>query len=421
MMKRIFGIALACLGIALVVSCDTRNTTQSGSYKMLYDYQTFSLHPEYRMYHFTTDSTRLYFRVQTSELLYTRTSSDSPFQSQFSITITAYKEDGSIEDSTSMSMFDQARSTSGWLLGSIGFKMSEGVHNVIVDFKDIKKNSVQTHYLVGDKSSVFAEQNYLPVNSETNEVVFGKFLPAEKVIRVESARNKIAGRPIYAFHSEEEIKLPPPPFSSNKQELPDVAKMSAVPTEEDSIGAFVLMEKGITLITCDTSRKAGMALGTSSNFFPDVKMLDQLTPPLRYITTKVEFDEITNHYFPKTKVDEFWMECAGSKDRARDLIRVYYNRVQEANRYFSSYTEGWRTDRGMIHVIFGNPSRIIKQRTYENWIYGEEGQATMLTFVFNKQEHPIYSNYYVLNRDPGFKQFWERQVTAWRTGRIYGD
>ena len=74
----------------------------------------------------------------------------------------------------------------------------------------------------------------------------------------------------------------------------------------------------------------------------------------------------------KLALDKFWLAKAGSEERGKELIRKYYNRVQDANNYFSSYTEGWRTDRGMISIIFGKPNVVTRTRREEIWSYGEE-------------------------------------------------
>ncbi|MFW6232503.1 MAG: GWxTD domain-containing protein, partial [Bacteroidota bacterium] len=53
----------------------------------------------------------------------------------------------------------------------------------------------------------------------------------------------------------------------------------------------------------------------------------------------------------------------------------YYTRIETADKNFTSYTEGWRTDKGMVYVIYGTPHNIERyqgygtQKIYEKWIY----------------------------------------------------
>jgi GWxTD domain-containing protein len=166
---------------------------------------------------------------------------------------------------------------------------------------------------------------------------------------------------------------------------------------------------------------SGYAFFTVSGGYPTVRKIDQLHYPVRYLTTKAEFDDIAKNKYPKEKLDQFWIESAGTKDRARVLISSFYHRVEEANTFFSSYTEGWRTDRGMIHLVFGSPTKINRTKNSETWIYGEEESNASLHFHFQKIESPWTDNLFVLNRDPLFKSHWENRVSSWRNGRVYNN
>ena len=144
-----------------------------------------------------------------------------------------------------------------------------------------------------------------------------------------------------------------------------------------------------------------------------------MVPPMRYISTKKEYDLLLASENQKNDMDKFWREIAGSNDRARTLIREYFKRVESANNYFTSYMEGWKTDRGIIYIIYGIPNIVYKNNNYENWIYGEENNMMSMSFVFHKVNNPITGNDYVLSRSPVFKSSWFRAVDSWRSGRIY--
>ena len=67
-----------------------------------------------------------------------------------------------------------------------------------------------------------------------------------------------------------------------------------------------------------------------------------------------------------------------------EIMDEYYSRVGYANKNFTTYQEGWRTDRGMIYIIFGPPSNVERHpfesdtRPYEVWTYYEGNRQ----FVF---------------------------------------
>lgn len=58
-----------------------------------------------------------------------------------------------------------------------------------------------------------------------------------------------------------------------------------------------------------------------------------------------------------------------------ELMVEYYQRVEFANKNFGHYLAGWKTDRGMVYIIFGAPSNIerypfnLDAKPYEVWSY----------------------------------------------------
>lgn len=417
--KTIFFILTIVSALIMLNSCSSSSTIQTGSYKYLYDYESRTLHPEYVIYHFSDDSSTVYFRINSEELLYARSTSQSPFTAKLRINCKMTNE--SLVDTMSLQIIDPAKEKSGWLLGSFNIKMPAGKWNILIEFTDATRNLTQTNYLSSDKSNRSSAHNYLIKHKITDEPVFGGQVTVGEAITIESARN-ISGIVPHVLLIDTENKLPPPPFSSNKPEIPSIGSDYLKLMNRDSSGKYDLITINKNyFISSDDNLENGFLLRTATIDFPAIKQAKSLEWPLRYITTKTEYEQITKSTYPKKLIDNFWIECAGNKNRARDLIRIYYSRVEEANYYFSSYTDGWKTDRGMIHLIFGNPTKINKLSDREVWQYGEDNTTNQLVFVFNKEQSPLSNNIYTLNRDPAFKQYWERMVTVWRNGRIYND
>jgi GWxTD domain-containing protein len=87
----------------------------------------------------------------------------------------------------------------------------------------------------------------------------------------------------------------------------------------------------------------------------------------------------------KKKFIEFWKKRDPSPGTAEnELMNEYYRRVRYSNEHFSGVTEGWRTDMGMIFILFGPPSDIerhpfeLDSKPYEIWYYNEISKS----FVF---------------------------------------
>ncbi len=106
-------------------------------------------------------------------------------------------------------------------------------------------------------------------------------------------------------------------------------------------------------------------------------------------------------------------------ERSRELIKLFYNRVFFANVYFTSYIEGWRTDRGMIYIIYGLPDYIYKSGEEERWIYHPDQMGPGITFNFEYMPNPFSLNHLVLNREKVKSSEWDQFIELWNSGEIY--
>ena len=156
-------------------------------------------------------------------------------------------------------------------------------------------------------------------------------------------------------------------------------------------------------------------------FYDDFPLLTdplKLIPPIRYVTTKQEFDVLSFSTNKKLSLDKFWLTNAGSVEKAKSVLKVFYNRVQNANTYFTSYTEGWRTDRGLIYIAFGLPSSVYRDSNGETWTYLETQNNRPLQFSFSKVDNILSDNNFLLNRTENYRNDWFRIIDAWRQGKI---
>jgi GWxTD domain-containing protein len=121
----------------------------------------------------------------------------------------------------------------------------------------------------------------------------------------------------------------------------------------------------------------------------------------------------------KLAIDNFWLKLNPDIASARELIRVYYKRAYFANIYFSSYKEGWKTDRGMIYIIFGPPRLLVKDSEMEKWTYFTKKGGPIAVFVFKRSENQFTNLDYQLERSADSNAFWREAVDSWRKGKVY--
>lgn len=118
--------------------------------------------------------------------------------------------------------------------------------------------------------------------------------------------------------------------------------------------------------------------------------LDAAISQLVYMIGKDEVDKMKEGTAEehREKWTAFWKSKDPSPGSLRnELMEEYYARVEYANKHFGHHAEGWRTDMGMVYIIFGPPSNIdrhpfdINSKPYEVWTYYELNRE----FVFIDQ------------------------------------
>jgi GWxTD domain-containing protein len=229
------------------------------------------------------------------------------------------------------------------------------------------------------------------------------------------------GQRIYVRYYNRKFPLPPPPFAFFEYSPFDYNADETYILELDAnqSATFDAAGEGFYHFQTDTAGKEGFTLFISSEEFPEVKKIENMVDPFRFLVSGKEYKEVITAADMKAAVEGFWIDWSGNKERARSSIKAYYSRVEDANEYFSSHVEGWKSDRGMIYMIYGKPNKVYRTPLLETWIYGEENNPLSITFNFVKVINPFTSNDYRLNREDYYKPSWYRSIEAWRNGRVY--
>lgn len=264
-----------------------------------------------------------------------------------------------------------------------------------------------------EKSSTSSPQDFLPID-EYGEVILKDWVSWKTKFSIKCRDQEL--KKLYVSYFNLDFPTALPPFSQAKPLVYD-----PLPEEEFTIevnegrsDSLQFVKEGFFQFKTDKNEQSGITLFRFPDFFPKVKRLEQLAPPLRYLTSNKEFADLMNAVDVKQVVDSFWLATAGSEDRAELLIKDYYGRVEQANDLFSSHKEGWKTDRGMIYIIYGAPRTVFKRTDFETWIYGEQGKRVYLTFDFVRAINPYSNNDFELQRQSDFKGQWYNAVLFWR-------
>ena len=379
-----------------------------------------SLHPQFLIYHNNESTSQLFFQVATEDVLYSRSTINQPFSAKILLEYIVFQKDHKeIIDSGSILITDQylknkkARIDTNFIFNFS--KSEEGFLDLRIS--DINRSREFRKTLSIDKFSESSRQFYM-ITDTSNQILFDDFFFEGQSILIKSHFNNDK---LYATKNKTVFPLSPPPFTKSAQpSFPDnISFTEELNFNSKNIIFYDLPNEGFVFFQLDTLNDLGFTLFNFHNDYPLLKSAEQLIPPLRYLTTKDEFDLLVSSINPKVAVDKYWLSNAISKERARTLIRVFYSRVEFANKLFSCHLEGWKTDRGMISIIFGTPSYTSLVRNSEVWIYGDENNIHSLKFVFDQKLNPFSSNDYVLSRNYSYKNPWYRAVESWRNGKVY--
>jgi GWxTD domain-containing protein len=292
-----------------------------------------------------------------------------------------------------------------------------------------------------DKIRQIMVQAFVPFNtiSEYNRYNFyarGHVLKNEllkPIIRRDEFVNLVYKNPldtlfISMYRQFKDIPYPPTMMLPEKTVSNEPDTVIALPYADTL--PMMFPRNGIFLCTAGRDINEGFAFVNFGTDFPQMTTPEEMIEPLAYLANDTEMEEMRANPKPKVALDEFWIKCGGNVEKARELIRIYYTRALYANYYFTSYKEGWRTDRGMIYLLYGPPDKLYKSSEGEIWGYLEPkveskwgtrytARESYLYFNFKKRDNKFSDNEYSMSRSETTVSYWDQAVLAWRKGIVF--
>lgn len=237
------------------------------------------------------------------------------------------------------------------------------------------------------------------------------FVPAEGTYVV---RGSGSGKPINFSYYKDNFPTPAPPFVVKEAKMdrflfPD-SLFTVAPGS--SLGPFV--REGLYLAQEDTLSEQGFSFFVKNAPYPKYNKLADLKGPLLFVTTQEENNALDKAGEDKARFDRVILDITRDKDRARTFMRNYFKRIEWANYFFTSFKEGWKTDRGMIFTIFGQPDEVRVDGGFEEWAYKNPKQS----FRFAHSGSVYHPDHSVLVREKGYTEYWYLTIDLWRKGRF---
>ncbi len=406
----------------IIVSCGTSQKAETKAPAANYKHDSNTIHPEFTVFHISDEITELHYKISAKELLYTRPDGMN-FSSNLLISYRLFTNFDSkdVIDSASVRLVDVNNdNVNKFLVGKMDVHaQAPRSYYLRINIIDLNRNISVASGIEIEKDNDLNRQNFLVKSKVEDAPLFHNYFKLNEELTI-NYKAKIAVT-LFVRYYNREFPLAAPPFSVAEPRPFQYKADSLFTIQLDKNGQanFVTNKKGFYHFQLDTTKRIGLTLFNFSETFPDIKRAQDLVPPLRFITSKQEYEELSTSTNPKAAVEKFWLNCTGNQDRAKEIIRKYYNRERDANLFFSSYIEGWKTDRGMIYLIYGAPNVIYRTAYAETWTYGEENNINSLSYQFSKVDNPFSDNDYILDRSAVYKQNWGIAVDIWRQGRTY--
>jgi GWxTD domain-containing protein len=269
----------------------------------------------------------------------------------------------------------------------------------------------------------FLARGYL----EKNEI-FNPVIRINEYIGLKYLKGHIDTLFVSYYHPLKEI--PDPPSMLLPEKTIDYGPDTIVPLPYSDTLPMMFPKEGVYLCTTGRDIKEGYSLFNYGATYPEMNTPEVMIEPLGYIASADEMNEMRSSAKPKVALDEFWIKSAGNVDKARELIRIYYTRVLYANYYFTSFKEGWRTERGMIYIVYGPPDKVYKSSEGEAWGYRKpviksswgyryKVKEEYLFFNFRKRENIFTDNDFYLSRSETLVTLWDKAVASWKSGIVF--
>jgi GWxTD domain-containing protein len=384
--------------------------------------QTTQLTTQVLPYNSSGDSSTLYISLNNDQLLYAKYNNDEELTAQ--LKVESYRL-------TSMSNYAPLDTfTTLFTLPLANYKRQAKITLALklpatpnfetpykITITDVNRKNEAQHFVVLNKTNMLNRQNFILSTSTQNPYFSNVYADSTPI----AISHNSSAKKIYARYFKTNFPIALPPFS-----LTPNATYKFVPDSTFTIVAnttkqfqLAMRQQGLYHLQLDSLKKEGVTLFKFTPDYPNVSNAKQLILPMRYILSTQEYDELLAATNPKEALDKVWLNMAGSANKARELIRAYYGRVKTANEKYTSYTEGWKTDRGMLYIVCGEPQTTYKNMEAETWIYGEENNFRSLNFAFAKVNNPFTTNDYELTRNALYRDYWYLAVDTWRSGKVF--
>ncbi len=418
---RNFGIVLVC-AILVATSCYQRTyiPARTRDFSVQSTKDRSRPIPRYVIHNLNDSVSRLYFAVKPGDLLFQRSNVTNEMLANFKIDYIVHPVENQkvITDSGYVVFSNIQQTTTEWIYGYTDFDVPRGDGQYFVDvvLRDINKMSTAYDLQYISHSGRDAANNFVLMEPNSTTPIYGNSVGADQEFTIQY--NDATITKLHVAYYKNTSDAARPPYALPVVTLP-IQSDSSWTVDLSQSATMKLPLEGYYRFSTAPMSDEGILVCRFKEDYPKVTTPVALLEPLRYITTKKEYNTLGSSTHMKIAIDSFWIATGGSQERARELISAYYGRVEIVNTHFSTYKEGWKTDRGMVYIIYGEPQNVYRSPEKETWVYGTDQSGNTLNFVFTRNTNSGFPNDFELERNQVYNVSWITAVDYWKQGQVY--
>jgi GWxTD domain-containing protein len=397
----------------------------------LYNPTKNPINPQYNIINKTDELSELSVRFSTSDLFFSEANPQGVATASILITVKLYSisQGKALADTAVLDLSIVKDTGRQEYVYNLPLKVEKGVEYVAeVKILDRLRLIVAQDFVEFNTLSYNNRYNFRVEGHFDKNELFSSVLRIDEYVNLLYSRGHIDSLYISFYKSFREVPDPPSMLLPEKTLDYDPLQFVAIPYS-DSL-PMMFPKEGIYLCSIARNIKDGFTFLNLGSTYPKVTTPEKMIEPLIYLTSQDELAELKSAAKPKAALDDFWIKCGGNVDKARELIRIFYTRVLYSNYYFTSYKDGWRSERGMIYIIYGPPDKVYKTADGESWGYKKPvikskwgGRYAVtdsyLFFNFKKRENVFSDNDFYLSRSETLVTFWDKAIASWRKGIVF--
>jgi len=431
-LRRVPGSVTVILILALLSSCtSSRIVIDPKDLSYLYNPTKNVFSPRYNVINASDDRSELSVKFFANQLFFSEANPQGIPQSEMLITVKLYNITAGrmLADTAFYNITITREESRQEYVYSVPLKVAPGREYMAeVKIVDRLRREVVQAFVPFNTLSYNNRYNFRALGHFARNPLFNPVVKSNEFINLVYIKNPPDS--IYISYYKPFIPIPDPPSMILPEKTIDYGPDTIIPLPYSDTLPMNFREKGIYQVTLKKDIADGYTILNLGDTYPELTSPQTMIEPLAYLAGPSELDSLLKAARPKAALDEFWIKCGGNIEKARELIRIYYTRVLYANYYFTSYKEGWRTERGMIYIIYGPPDKVYKTNDGESWGYRKPVirsrwgtrftvQDDYLFFTFKKKESIFSDNDFYLSRNESLITFWAQAVASWRRGIVF--